>query len=101
MSYVFHHSKLHDKELINLIYRYNKKPDKWYKSRTCNIMKHTFMIREHLDKNTLTMKKILYGLFFSNLPSALLINVYDEMEWEEHVKSNIHSFINTTPIYQV
>ena len=93
MSYIFYKTKLYNPDIIDIIYRCNKIPDRCQKGRTCDIIKQTFIIRNYLQQDTLTMKKILYSLFFSNIPSAWLINTYSEMEWDEHIKSHITSFI--------
>ena len=93
MSYIFYKTKLYNIDILDIIYRFNKIPDRNRKSLTCDIMKQTFMIRNFLQQDTLTMKKILYSLFFSNIPSAWLINTYSEMEWDEHIKRHITRFI--------
>ena len=93
MSYVFYKTKLYNSDIINIIYRCNKIPDRNRKSLTCDIMKSAIMIRTYLQQDTLTMKKILYSMFFSNIPSAWLINTYSEIDWDNHIKYRIQSFI--------
>jgi len=93
MSYIFYKTKLYNIDILDIIYRFNKIPDRNRKSLTCDIMKQTFIIRNFLQQDTLTMKKILYSLFFSNLPSAWLINTYSEIDWDEHIKYRIQTFI--------
>jgi len=56
-------------------------------------MKSAIMVRTYLQQDTLTMKKILYSMFFSNIPSAWLINTYSEIDWDNHIKYRIQSFI--------
>ena len=93
MSYIFYKTKLYNSDIINIIYRCNKIPDRNRKSLTCDIMKSAIMIRTYLQQDTLTMKKILYSMFFSNIPSAWLINTYSEIDWDNHIKYRIQSFI--------
>ena len=93
MSYIFYKTKLYNSDIINIIYRCNKIPDRNRKSLTCDIIKSAIMIRTYLQQDTLTMKKILYSMFFSNIPSAWLINTYSEIDWDNHIKYRIQSFI--------
>ena len=90
MSYTFYNTDIYDPNIINHIYSYIKKRDMDQKSPTSDIIKQVFIIREHLQTNHLTIKKILYSLFFSSLPSAWLINIYNESDWDEHVRGNIN-----------
>ena len=63
MSYIFNRTNVYNTDIINIIYRFNKVPDRKRNSRTNTIIKQVFVIREHLQTNHLTINKLLYSLF--------------------------------------
>lgn len=93
MSYIFQNSPLCI-ELIHIINTYKRKPDHLQCNPTSHIIKPVLTLRKELSTTKLTMDKILYSMYFSNLPSAWLLNKYDEKEWEYHVKSNSNQYFN-------
>ena len=90
MSYSLYHSSL-CYDTVYHIYSYIRIPDNQHQHPTSHIIRPIFIVRRYLKQERITMQKIIYSIFFTKIPSAWLLNQYDEAEWEDHV----HTHINT------
>lgn len=96
MSYSLEHSPLYN-DIVQHIYTYIRIPDIKQKSPTSQIIQPVLNMRQYLKKTKLRIETIMYSFFFTSVPSAWLLDRFNEQEWETHVYSNInHTISNRT-----